>query len=112
MAAKYPVPTKEQFISLSCINVGVGPGGTTSMLACVFSLPMTFCQLNLIYFICSRVSIVNYIGETILDTYVTPTMPVTDYRSTTTGILAEHLNSGQRHRISVRCILLRQCNNI
>jgi hypothetical protein len=33
MAANFPVPTKDQFLSISCINVGVGPGGTTSMLA-------------------------------------------------------------------------------
>ncbi|KIM75408.1 hypothetical protein PILCRDRAFT_79081 [Piloderma croceum F 1598] len=73
MPPRYPIPTKDQFLSISCINVGVGPGGTTSMLA--------------------RVSIVNYIGEKVLDAFVAPTMPVTDYRTPTTGISAEHLNS-------------------
>lgn len=33
MAAKFPVPSKDQFLAIACTNVGVGPGGTTSMLA-------------------------------------------------------------------------------
>ncbi|KAJ2928760.1 hypothetical protein H1R20_g8157, partial [Candolleomyces eurysporus] len=61
----------EQFLALSCTNVGVGPGGTTTMLA--------------------RVSIVDYKGTVIFDRYVLPTMPVTDYRTVTTGIGASHL---------------------
>ena len=30
-----PTPSPEQFLALSCVNVGVGPGGTTSMVAYV-----------------------------------------------------------------------------
>ncbi|KAK0208089.1 hypothetical protein DFS33DRAFT_411026 [Desarmillaria ectypa] len=58
---------------ISCINVGVGPGGTTSMLA--------------------RIAIVDYQGQVVLDTYVAPTMRITEYRTTTTGIEAAHLSS-------------------
>ncbi|KAJ3750513.1 ribonuclease H-like domain-containing protein [Lentinula detonsa] len=65
-------PTK-QFYAISCINVGVGPGGTTSMLA--------------------RIAIVDYRGNTIVDTYVAPTMKVTEYRTATTGIEPAHLSS-------------------
>lgn len=35
MAAKYPVPSSDKILALSCTNVGVGPGGTTAMLAFV-----------------------------------------------------------------------------
>lgn len=44
--------------------------------------------------IASRVSLVDYRGNVILDTYVRPTMPVTDYRTASTGIEAHHLVSG------------------
>ena len=50
--------------------------------------------INLFSLVYRRISIVNYTGEIVLDTYVAPTMPVTDYRTATTGISAEHLNSG------------------
>ncbi|EJD03999.1 uncharacterized protein FOMMEDRAFT_146095 [Fomitiporia mediterranea MF3/22] len=61
------------FLALSTICCGVGPGGSTSMVA--------------------KVSLVDYRGSTVLDVYVRPTMPVTDYRTTTTGIEQKHLNS-------------------
>ncbi|KAF6766143.1 ribonuclease H-like domain-containing protein [Ephemerocybe angulata] len=64
-------PSTEQFLALSCANVGVGPGGTTTMLA--------------------RVSIVDYKGAVVFDKFVSPTMPVTDYRTVTTGITSAHL---------------------
>lgn len=38
-----------------------------------------------------RVAIVDYRGQTLLDTYVQPTMQVSDYRTSTTGIEAAHL---------------------
>ncbi|THV05266.1 hypothetical protein K435DRAFT_895306 [Dendrothele bispora CBS 962.96] len=63
----------KQVYAISCINVGVGPGGTTSMLA--------------------RIVIVDFQGQTILDTYVQPTMKVTDYRTAQTGIESQHLYS-------------------
>ncbi|KAL5535483.1 hypothetical protein ACEPAF_3577 [Sanghuangporus sanghuang] len=59
------------FLALGTICVGVGHGGSTSMVA--------------------RVSLVNYRGTVILDVYVQPTMDVTDYRTSTTGIEAKHL---------------------
>ncbi|THH09464.1 hypothetical protein EW145_g1982 [Phellinidium pouzarii] len=64
---------KVLFLALGTVCCGVGPGGSTSMVA--------------------RVSLIDYRGNTILDTYVHPTMPVTDYRTSTTGIEAKHLNS-------------------
>ncbi|KAF9244623.1 ribonuclease H-like domain-containing protein [Melanogaster broomeanus] len=71
MEAKHPIPSNDQILALSCSNVGVGPGGTTAMLA--------------------RVSIVDFKGNVILDTFVAPTMQVTDFRTATTGIEASHL---------------------
>ncbi|KAF8739294.1 hypothetical protein AX14_010078 [Amanita brunnescens Koide BX004] len=68
-------PSPEQFLALSCINVGVGPGGTTSMVA--------------------RVALVDYQGHIVLDKFVTPTLPVTDYRSSATGITEEELASSE-----------------
>ncbi|KAL0578730.1 hypothetical protein V5O48_003286 [Marasmius crinis-equi] len=85
----------KQLYAMSCINVGVGPGGTTSMLA--------------------RIAIVDFRGQVVLDTYVAPTMKastlfpcllgfptfsrssnpfeqVTDYRTATTGVDASHLS--------------------
>lgn len=70
-----PAPSDEHYLAISCSNVGVGPGGTTSMLA--------------------RVSIVDYRGRIIFDKYVAPTMQVTDYRTSTTGILDSHLHSSE-----------------
>ncbi|KAI0345254.1 hypothetical protein BDW22DRAFT_1326253 [Trametopsis cervina] len=70
--SKYPIPTPDQFVGLSCLVVGGGAGGGTPIVA--------------------RVSIVNYRGHTIVDTYVQPTASVTDYRTSTTGIEAHHLS--------------------
>ncbi|GLB36052.1 putative EXOIII [Lyophyllum shimeji] len=67
-------PSSDLFLAMSCSNVGVGPGGTTSMVA--------------------RVVIVDYRGKVIFDKYVAPTMQVTDYRTSTTGITEAHLSSG------------------
>jgi len=41
-----------------------------------------------------RVSIVDYRGQVLLDTYVQPTMPVADYRTAITGIEAKSLTGG------------------
>ena len=43
---------------------------------------------------CRRVSLVDFRGTAVLDTYVRPTMQVSDYRTSITGIEARHLNSG------------------
>ncbi|KAJ7040633.1 hypothetical protein C8F04DRAFT_948393 [Mycena alexandri] len=66
-------PTPDQIVSLSTVCVGVGLGGSTSMLACV-SLTIAG-------------------GEPLLDTFVRPTMQVTDYRAATTGIQDSQLFS-------------------
>jgi len=42
-----------------------------------------------------RVAIVNYVGVTILDHFVKPTLPVSDYRTNVTGILAGDLGSSK-----------------
>lgn len=42
---------------------------------------------------CSRVAITDYRGKKLVDWYVAPTMPVTDYRTGTTGITAAHLST-------------------
>ncbi|KAJ7244719.1 hypothetical protein B0H12DRAFT_797942 [Mycena haematopus] len=67
----YPAP--ENIIALSTVCVGVGPGGTTSMLA--------------------RIVVVNFHGEPLLDKFVLPTMQVVDYREATTGIKSWQLFS-------------------
>jgi len=41
----------------------------------------------------ARVAIVDYRGSTVFCTYVQPTMPVSDYRTGTTGIEAAHLSA-------------------
>ncbi|KIY65132.1 hypothetical protein CYLTODRAFT_492561 [Cylindrobasidium torrendii FP15055 ss-10] len=65
----------KQLLGISAICVGVGQSGTTSMVA--------------------RVAIVNYTGHTVFDTFVQPTMPVTDYRTASTGIEPAHLTGKQ-----------------
>ncbi|KAJ7492697.1 hypothetical protein FB451DRAFT_545085 [Mycena latifolia] len=64
MPPRFPSP--DQIVALSTVCVGVGPGGTTSMLA--------------------RIVVVNFQGESLLDTFVRPTMEIQDYREATTGI--------------------------
>jgi hypothetical protein len=44
---------------------------------------------------CSRVAICDFRGTSLLDCYVVPTMPVTDYRTSTTGITPAHLGPGK-----------------
>lgn len=90
MEAKHPIPSNDQILALSCNNVGVGPGGTTAMVAYVF-LQFSLLRCQLTDFIPSRVSIVDFRGDVMLDTFVAPTMQVSDYRTTTTGIEACHL---------------------
>ncbi|KAL9715864.1 hypothetical protein Ac2012v2_000307 [Leucoagaricus gongylophorus] len=66
--------TDQDYVSLSCVCVGVGPGGTTSMLA--------------------RVAVVSWFGAIQFEAFVLPgTHIVTDYRTSTTGITEQHLNS-------------------
>ncbi|KAJ1975789.1 3'-5' exonuclease [Dimargaris xerosporica] len=60
-----------KYLAIDCEMVGVGPEGTESVLA--------------------RVSIVNFYGQVVLDRYVRPSQPVTDYRTAVSGITAELL---------------------
>ncbi|KAI0257474.1 hypothetical protein BJV78DRAFT_39591 [Lactifluus subvellereus] len=73
MAPHYGSPNADQVLAMSCTVVGVGPGGNTSMVA--------------------RVSICDFRGAILLECYVVPTMAVTDYRTSTTGITPAHLSS-------------------
>eukprot|EP00163_Fabomonas_tropica_P011449 TRINITY_DN2215_c0_g1_i4.p1 TRINITY_DN2215_c0_g1~~TRINITY_DN2215_c0_g1_i4.p1 ORF type:complete len:181 (-),score=43.63 TRINITY_DN2215_c0_g1_i4:67-609(-) len=63
---------------MDCEMVGVGPDGSTSALA--------------------RVSIVNYEGDVILDTYCRPGERVTDFRTFVSGIRPKHLFSAPNLR--------------
>ncbi|CDH55277.1 rex4p [Lichtheimia corymbifera JMRC:FSU:9682] len=60
-----------KFVAIDCEMVGVGEGGIASALA--------------------RVSLVNYHGAVLLDTYVKPMERVTDYRTFVSGIEPKHL---------------------
>ncbi|KAI0274725.1 ribonuclease H-like domain-containing protein [Gloeopeniophorella convolvens] len=73
MAPNYGSPTPDQILALSCTVVGAGPGGNTPMVA--------------------RVAISDFRGAHLLDCYVVPTMAVTDYRTSTTGITPANLTS-------------------
>ena len=42
-----------------------------------------------------RVAVVGYWGDTLLDRFVKPTLPVSDYRTSVTGISPEDLISGE-----------------
>jgi RNA exonuclease 4 len=68
-----------RYIALDCEMVGVGPQ------------PDQDSQV-------ARVSLVNYHGEQLYDTYVKPTLPVTDYRTAVSGIRAHHLRAGRPFR--------------
>ncbi|KAG7099131.1 hypothetical protein E1B28_001003 [Marasmius oreades] len=41
----------------------------------------------------ARIAVVDYRGQVVLDTYVAPTMKVSEYRTVTTGIEPSHLSS-------------------
>ncbi|KNF01763.1 hypothetical protein PSTG_04885 [Puccinia striiformis f. sp. tritici PST-78] len=63
-----------KYLAVDCEMVGVGPrGNEQSALA--------------------RVSIVNYYGNVVLDTYVRPKEKVTDYRTWVSGIKPQHLEN-------------------
>ena len=64
---------KSRYIAMDCEMVGVGCGGHRSALA--------------------RVCLINWNGKKIMDSYVRPVEPVTDYRTFVSGIAEEHLES-------------------
>ena len=67
---------------LDCEMVGVGEDGEESMLA--------------------RVSIVNHKGKVVLDTFVSASEPVTDYRTQVSGVRPENLEGAEYDFNSVR----------
>lgn len=69
-----------KYVAIDCEMVGVGEGGIASALA--------------------RVSLVNYHGAVLLDTYVKPMERVTDYRTFVSGIEPKHLKDG-KHGIHI-----------
>ncbi|KAI9315819.1 ribonuclease H-like domain-containing protein [Dichotomocladium elegans] len=62
-----------KFVAIDCEMVGVGEGGVASALA--------------------RVSLVNYHGAVLLDTFVKPMERVTDYRTFVSGVEPKHLKN-------------------
>jgi RNA exonuclease 4 len=65
-----------KYVALDCEMVGYGPN------------PRDDSQL-------ARVSLVNYHGEQIYDSFVLPQVPITDYRTHITGITASTLKNGR-----------------
>jgi RNA exonuclease 4 len=90
--AKKPksVSHPDNVVSLDCEMVGVGDGGHRSILA--------------------RVAIVDWDGNVLLDTFVKPTEPVTDYRTFVSGVRPEDIHSAdamdfEKCRSLVRCLV-------
>ncbi|KAJ1952863.1 3'-5' exonuclease [Linderina pennispora] len=79
-----PMVSKEKreaigrYLAVDCEMVGAGFKGCRSMLA--------------------RVSIVNYYGHVIMDTFVKPQEPVTDYRTWVSGIRKSDLTNGAKFK--------------
>ena len=74
-----PTAFAGKYIAIDCEMVGFGP------------TPSRDSQV-------ARVSLVNYHGTQLYDTYVTPQAPVTDYRTAVSGITAAHMRSGRPFR--------------
>lgn len=53
----------------------------------------------------ARVSIVNSYCEPILDTYVDPMLPISDYRTPYSGILPEHLDNAPKFEDVRKCVI-------
>ncbi|KAJ3111343.1 3'-5' exonuclease, partial [Physocladia obscura] len=68
-----------KYVAIDCEMVGVGLYGAESALA--------------------RVSVVNYHGHTLLDTYVIPREKVTDYRTHVSGITSALLNPEKNNNL-------------
>ncbi|KAI8322576.1 hypothetical protein GQ54DRAFT_297291 [Martensiomyces pterosporus] len=80
-AAAIPREKREavgKFLAVDCEMVGAGFKGSRSMLA--------------------RVSVVNYYGHVVLDTFVRPAEKVTDYRTWVSGIRKSDLDKGRPFR--------------
>jgi len=72
-----PTAFPGKYIALDCEFVGVGPP------------PHSDNQL-------ARVSLVNYHGEQVYDTFVLPALPVADYRTFVSGVRKEDLEEGRK----------------
>lgn len=66
-----------KYIAMDCEYVGAGPEGQTSVLA--------------------RVTLVNWHGMPLLDTFVKPSMSITDYRTAVSGVRPADLFSAPNH---------------
>ncbi|CDO73483.1 hypothetical protein BN946_scf185013.g118 [Trametes cinnabarina] len=95
MAQKYPIPPPEKFLGLATTSVGCGPGGGTPMIAYVHphiaKAAPRHNSRSLRFSFISRVAVVDYRGQVLFSTHVLPTNPVTDYRTSMTGIQAADL---------------------
>lgn len=69
-----------KYLAIDCEMVGVGPQGLESSLA--------------------RVSIVNYHGAVVLDTFVKQKEKVVDYRTWVSGVTPEDLAGGEREPLT------------
>jgi RNA exonuclease 4 len=70
--------TKGKYVAMDCEYVGVGPGGVQSALA--------------------RITLVNWHGAVLYDTFVRSPCPVTDYRTEVSGVRPENLVSAPDHQ--------------
>mmetsp|Transcript_4869 Transcript_4869/g.6337 ORF Transcript_4869/g.6337 Transcript_4869/m.6337 type:complete len:605 (+) Transcript_4869:741-2555(+) len=68
-----PSPNRNKYISLDCEMVGIGPNGAKSALA--------------------RICILNWYNQTLLDTFVKVTEPITDYRTSISGVRQKDITS-------------------
>ena len=68
-----PMGKRDMYFALDCEMVGVGTGGSESAVA--------------------RVAVVNWDGEVVLDRYVRPDRPITDYRTHVSGVRAADMES-------------------
>ncbi|KAF9650071.1 hypothetical protein BDM02DRAFT_3155049 [Thelephora ganbajun] len=76
-----------KYIALSTQSVGVGPGILVLKAVSVRSSHHSAAISH------RRVAIVDYRGSTVLDYFVKPTLPVSDYRTNVTGISPQDLES-------------------
>ncbi|KAG8901617.1 hypothetical protein FRC01_009797, partial [Tulasnella sp. 417] len=74
----------KELIGLSCVCVGMGEGGTISMLG--------------------RVSLVDRLGNTLYDTFVKPTSKVESYRAATTGLNSSYFDEAVPFDIAQRTV--------
>ncbi|XP_063781845.1 apoptosis-enhancing nuclease [Pseudophryne corroboree] len=72
-------------VAIDCEMVGTGPGGRISELA--------------------RCSVVDYKGDVVYDKYITPELPITDYRTRWSGITKRHMKDAVSFKTAQKEIL-------